>query len=123
MNNSPIRVGETTAKPLSHYNNTFLIISILELKLNWKISNEKHPQMEKFVKLAKIGEGSYGTVYKCKNRDTNAIVAIKKFNESEDDAQIKKIAMREIKMLKVLLNTVSKISEIIWELHAKISQN
>ena len=61
--------------------------------------------MEKFVKLAKIGEGSYGTVYKCKNRDTNAIVAIKKFNESEDDAQIKKIAMREIKMLKVLLNT------------------
>ena len=58
--------------------------------------------MEKFVKLAKIGEGSYGTVYKCKNRDTNAIVAIKKFNESEDDAQIKKIAMREIKMLKVL---------------------
>ena len=57
--------------------------------------------MEKFVKLAKIGEGSYGTVYKCKNRDTNAIVAIKKFNESEDDAQIKKIAMREIKMLKV----------------------
>lgn len=61
--------------------------------------------MEKFVKLAKIGEGSYGTVYKCKNRDTNAIVAIKKFNESEDDAQIKKIAMREIKMLKVKLNT------------------
>lgn len=58
--------------------------------------------MEKYVKLAKIGEGSYGTVYKCKNRDTNAIVAIKKFNESEDDAQIKKIAMREIKMLKQL---------------------
>ena len=68
--------------------------------------------MEKFVKLAKIGEGSYGTVYKCKNRDTNAIVAIKKFNESEDDAQIKKIAMREIKMLKVLLsNRISKYEQ------------
>ena len=65
--------------------------------------------MEKFVKLAKIGEGSYGTVYKCKNRDTNAIVAIKKFNESEDDAQIKKIAMREIKMLKVLLYNSSNM--------------
>ena len=102
MNNSPIRVGETTAKPLSHYNNTFLIISIFRAETELKEpSNEKHPQMEKFVKLAKIGEGSYGTVYKCKNRDTNAIVAIKKFNESEDDAQIKKIAMREIKMLKV----------------------
>lgn len=77
--------------------------------------------MEKFVKLAKIGEGSYGTVYKCKNRDTNAIVAIKKFNESEDDAQIKKIAMREIKMLKVQLsNTISKIWAIIWEIQIEI---
>ena len=57
--------------------------------------------MDKYVKLAKIGEGSYGTVYRCRNKDTNAIVAIKKFNETEDDAQIKKIAMREIKMLKV----------------------
>ena len=71
--------------------------------------------MEKFVKLAKIGEGSYGTVYKCKNRDTNAIVAIKKFNESEDDAQIKKIAMREIKMLKVLLKTTRFFKKIpVW---------
>ena len=58
--------------------------------------------MDKYVKLAKIGEGSYGTVYRCRNKDTNAIVAIKKFNETEDDAQIKKIAMREIKMLKVI---------------------
>lgn len=68
--------------------------------------------MEKFVKLAKIGEGSYGTVYKCKNRDTNAIVAIKKFNESEDDAQIKKIAMREIKMLKVQLSNTIYLTTI-----------
>lgn len=59
-------------------------------------------KMDKYVKLAKIGEGSYGTVYRCRNKDTNAIVAIKKFNETDDDAQIKKIAMREIKMLKQL---------------------
>lgn len=63
---------------------------------------ERQRPMEKYVKLAKIGEGSYGTVYRCRNKDTNAIVAIKKFNESEDDAQIKKIAMREIRMLKQL---------------------
>lgn len=49
----------------------------------------------------KIGEGSYGVVFKCRNRDTGATVAIKQFVESDEDPLIKKIAMREIRMLKV----------------------
>lgn len=57
--------------------------------------------MEKYEKIGKIGEGSYGVVFKCRNRDTGQIVAIKKFVESEDDPIIKKIALREIRMLKV----------------------
>lgn len=58
--------------------------------------------MDKFEKLGKIGEGSYGVVFKCRNKETGQIVAIKKFVESEDDPLIKKIAMREIRMLKSL---------------------
>ncbi|KAK8390684.1 hypothetical protein O3P69_010414 [Scylla paramamosain] len=58
--------------------------------------------MEKYEKLSKIGEGSYGVVYKCRNRETGSLVAIKKFVESEDDPLIKKIALREIRMLKQL---------------------
>ncbi|XP_030627665.1 cyclin-dependent kinase-like 1 isoform X3 [Chanos chanos] len=58
--------------------------------------------MEKYEKIGKIGEGSYGVVFKCRNKDTGQIVAIKKFVESEDDPIIKKIALREIRMLKQL---------------------
>lgn len=57
--------------------------------------------MDKYDKLGRIGEGSYGVVFKCRNKETGALVAIKKFVESEDDPLIKKIAMREIRMLKV----------------------
>ncbi|XP_037688694.1 cyclin-dependent kinase-like 1 isoform X2 [Choloepus didactylus] len=58
--------------------------------------------MEKYEKIGKVGEGSYGVVFKCRNRDTGQIVAIKRFLESEDDPVIKKIALREIRMLKQL---------------------
>jgi len=63
--------------------------------------------MDKYEKLGKIGEGSYGVVFKCRNKETGAIVAIKKFVESDEDPLIKKIAMREIRMLKVHLFTCS----------------
>jgi len=34
--------------------------------------------MENFKKLEKIGEGTYGVVYKAKNIKTGALVALKK---------------------------------------------
>lgn len=58
--------------------------------------------MEKYEKLAKIGEGSYGVVFKCRNKSSGQVVAIKKFVESEDDPVVRKIALREIRMLKQL---------------------
>ncbi|MBZ3888024.1 Cyclin-dependent kinase-like 2 [Sciurus carolinensis] len=58
--------------------------------------------MEKYENLGLVGEGSYGMVMKCRNKDSGRIVAIKKFLESDDDKMVKKIAMREIKLLKII---------------------
>jgi cyclin-dependent kinase-like len=58
--------------------------------------------MERYESLGTVGEGSYGVVIKCKDNQTGSIVAIKKFLEPEYDKIVKKIASREIKILKSL---------------------
>ncbi|KAJ8715256.1 hypothetical protein PYW08_005237 [Mythimna loreyi] len=58
--------------------------------------------MDKYEQLAVVGEGSYGVVLKCRRRDTGQLVAIKKFLETEEDAAVRKMALREIRMLKKL---------------------
>jgi len=58
--------------------------------------------MDKYESLGLVGEGSYGMVIKCRNRENGSFVAIKKFLETEEDRSVKKIAMREIKMLRKL---------------------
>ncbi|OQR81823.1 cyclin-dependent kinase-like [Thraustotheca clavata] len=58
--------------------------------------------MENYENLGTIGEGTYGVVLKCRHRETGQIVAIKKFKESDEDEQVRKTAMREIRILKQL---------------------
>ena len=79
-------------------------------------------EMDKYDKMNRIGEGAYGVVYRCRNKETGALVAIKKFVESEDDPLIKKIAMREIRMLKVgAMSTYIYISSM-YILQINVSQ-
>lgn len=59
-------------------------------------------KMDDFVKIEKIGEGTYGVVYKGKNKKTGALVAMKKIRlESEDDG-VPSTAIREVSLLKEL---------------------
>lgn len=60
--------------------------------------------MDKYENIEVVGEGSYGVVMKCKHRETGQIVAIKKFLETEEDIHVRKMAFREIRMLKVVHN-------------------
>ncbi|CAH1399878.1 unnamed protein product [Nezara viridula] len=58
--------------------------------------------MEKYSILSVIGEGAYGKVLKCRHNDSGSFVAIKRFIETEEDITARKIAFREIRMLKKL---------------------
>lgn len=58
--------------------------------------------MQKYEKLEKIGEGTYGTVFKGKNRETGDIVALKRVRLDDDDEGVPSSALREICLLKEL---------------------
>jgi serine/threonine protein kinase len=59
-------------------------------------------QMEAYQKLEKVGEGTYGVVYKAKNRETGDIVALKKIRLEREDEGVPSTAIREISLLKEL---------------------
>ena len=56
---------------------------------------------KKYEVLGVVGEGAYGIVYKCRNKETDKFVAIKKFKEIEDKL-VQKTMKRELKMLQML---------------------
>jgi len=58
--------------------------------------------MEKYQKVEKIGEGTYGTVYKAKIKGTNDYVALKKIKLEAEDEGVPSTAIREISLLKEL---------------------
>ena len=54
---------------------------------------------KKYKILSIVGEGAYGIVYKCLNKETKELVALKKFKETSDE-QVIKTMKRELEMLK-----------------------
>lgn len=57
---------------------------------------------EEYEKIEKIGEGTYGVVYKARHKKTNRIVALKKIRLESEDEGVPSTAMREISLLKEL---------------------
>ncbi|KAB5552277.1 hypothetical protein DKX38_009588 [Salix brachista] len=58
--------------------------------------------MEKYEKLEKVGEGTYGKVYKAKDKVTGQIVALKKTRLEMDEEGVPPTALREVSLLQML---------------------
>ncbi|KAF3794088.1 Mitogen-activated protein kinase kinase kinase kinase 1 [Nymphaea thermarum] len=53
-----------------------------------------------YEKVEKIGEGTYGVVYKARDRATNETIALKKIRLEQEDEGVPSTAIREISLLK-----------------------
>jgi len=73
---------------------------------------------ENYEKLEKLGEGSYGVVYKARGKHTGELVAIKKIKCDCSDEGISASTLREISMLKQLTHEC-----IVLLKHAGFQQN
>jgi cyclin-dependent kinase len=60
--------------------------------------------MDRYSKIEKVGEGTYGVVYKARDNTNNQIVALKKIRLEAEDEGVPSTAIREISLLKELKN-------------------
>jgi len=58
--------------------------------------------MNNFTRLGKIGEGTYGVVYKAKQKDKDRVVALKKIRLDTEAEGVPSTAIREISLLREL---------------------
>ena len=63
---------------------------------------QEDSQLERYERQEKLGEGTYGIVYKCKDLVTNQLVALKKIRLEKEDDGVPSTAIREISLLKGL---------------------
>lgn len=58
--------------------------------------------MDLYEKLEKVGEGTYGKVYRAREKATGKIVALKKTRLPEDDEGVPPTTLREVSLLRML---------------------
>jgi len=59
----------------------------------------KRNAMDQFEEIKKVGEGTYGVVFKVRNKKTNEIVALKKIRLEDNDDGVPSTAIREVSLL------------------------
>nr|Q38775.1 RecName: Full=Cell division control protein 2 homolog D [Antirrhinum majus]CAA66236.1 cyclin-dependent kinase [Antirrhinum majus] len=79
----------------------------------------KSSAMDAFVKLEKVGEGTYGKVYRAMEKSTGKIVALKKTRLHEDEEGVPPTTLREVSLLRML----SRDPHVVRLLDVKQGQN
>jgi len=75
----------------------------------------KAAALPKYLLLEKIGEGTYGIVYKAKDRVTGRLVALKKIRLDEHDEGVPSTSIREVSLLKELNHpNVVKLEDVLY---------
>ncbi|KAF7056058.1 hypothetical protein CFC21_063513 [Triticum aestivum] len=70
--------------------------------------------MEQYEKVEKIGEGTYGVVYKARDRATNETIALKKIRLEQEDEGVPSTAIREISLLKEMQHgNIVKLHDVV----------
>lgn len=70
--------------------------------------------MDKYQKIEKLGEGTYGIVYKAQNKQTNNIVALKRIRLDNEEEGVPCTAIREISLLKELVhNQIVRLFDVV----------
>jgi len=85
--------------------------------MDQKMTSGTSYALSDYVKIEKIGEGTYGVVYKGKNKITNQMVALKKIRLENDEEGVPSTAIREISLLRELQhpNVVSLMDVLMQE--------
>lgn len=72
-------------------------------------------RLERFEKLERVGEGTYGVVYKARDLDCGDMVAMKRIRFQHEDEGIPSTAIREISLLKTLKHpNIVPLREVIY---------
>nr|QKG02511.1 Cdc2 [Locusta migratoria] len=72
--------------------------------------------MDVYHKLEKLGEGTYGVVYKGKHKTTGQLVAMKKVRLENEDEGVPSTTIREISLLRELVHpNIVKLEDVIMD--------
>lgn len=75
----------------------------------------EYSQDQRYTKLEKVGEGTYGVVYKARDNISQNFVALKKIRLEHEDEGVPSTTIREISLLKELEHpNIVKLQDIVY---------